>query len=228
MEPDAVHLWRVALDSPYDANILSPDEAQRAARYHFPYMRDRYSAGRCALRVILGRYLEVEPRSIAFTYNEHGKPLLGGRSQFNLSNAGDRMLLGVTEGRMIGVDLEKRDRRTQSDAVARRFFSAHEVEQFLAFPDDERGAAFLRGWVRKEAYLKAMGTGISGGLDNFTVSLADAAVTRMTQSDWCFYDVDMGSEFVASVALTTNPCRLETFDFPAGAIAFANVAGSFG
>jgi len=217
-ETAAVHLWRVPLDGPFDAGILSPDERERAARFRVPLLHDRYCAGRCALRVILGRYLNTPPQSIAFEYNEHGKPLLGLSIHFNLSHAGSQMLLGATRERMIGVDIETRNRRTESESIARRFFSPHEVEQLMTYPIHERGAAFLRCWVRKEAYVKAIGTGIGGGLQNFAVSLADSAVTPMLWApnqagDWTFYDVDMGPEFVASAALTSNPCDLRIFDY---------------
>ncbi len=218
MKQNDVHLWRVPLDSPFDKSILSPDEIERAGRFRGAMLHDRYCAGRCALRVILSRYLSTTPKSIEFTYNEHGKPLLGAAIEFNLSNAGNRMLLGITHGRMLGVDLETRGRHTESEGIAKRFFSPHEVEQFLAFPAEERGAAFLRCWVRKEAYVKAIGTGIGGGLQKFAVSLADSAVTSLLwpgdEAGWTFYDVDMGPDFVASVALTANPHEFLVFDYP--------------
>ena len=217
MERNAVHLWRVPLDSLFDKSLLSPDEIERAGRFRFPVLHDRYCAGRCALRVILSRYLDTAPQSIEFTYNEHGKPLAGAGIDFNLSHAGGQMLIGITEGRMIGVDIETRGRRTESEAIARRFFSPHEVEQFLQFPIHERDEAFLRCWVRKEAYVKAIGTGIGGGLQQFAVSLADCAVTSLLwpgdAAGWTFYDVDMGLDLVASVALTSNPCELQMFDY---------------
>jgi len=228
MEPTSVHLWRVPLDEPFDESILSADELDRANRYATPNLRDHYCAGRSALRIILASYLHCEPASIAFTYNEHGKPLIEGDLNFNLSNAANRMLLGVTRGRKIGVDLEKRDRRMQSDSIARRFFSPNEVDQLLALPEAQRDAAFLRCWVRKEAYVKALGTGISGGLANFSVSLADKNETPLllgSEEEWRFYDVDMGERFVASVTVTAAPCLLQTFDFPAGAIRASHVAG---
>ena len=208
MEDNAVDLWRVPLDSLFDKSILSSDEIERAGRFRFPLLHDRYCAGRCALRVILSRYLGTIPQSIEFKYNEYGKPLAGNAIDFNLSHAGNQMLLGVTHGRMIGVDIETRNRRTEPEAIARRFFSPHEVEQLLQFPIQQRGAAFLRCWVRKEAYVKALGTGIGGGLQNFAVSLADCAITSLLwpgdAGDWTFYDVDVGPEYVASVATPSS------------------------
>lgn len=217
MAPNAVHVWRISLDSPFDKSILSPDEIERAGRFKVPVLYDRYCSGRCALRVTLSRYLDTSPQSIQFKYNEHGKPFASNAIDFNLSHAGGRMILGVTKGRMIGVDIETRNRRTESETIARRFFSPNEVEQLLRFPMHERGAAFLRCWVRKEAYVKAIGIGIGGGLQNFAVSLADCAITSLlwpgSAGDWTFHDVDAGPEFVASVALASKPCELEIFDY---------------
>ena len=218
MESNAIDLWRVPLDSAFDKGILSPDEIERAGRFKFPDLHNRYCAGRCALRVILSRYLEIAPQTIEFKYNEHGKPLTGGAIDFNLSHAGNQMILGVTRGRMIGVDIESRGRRTDSEAIAKRFFSPHEVEQFLRFPIEERGAAFLRCWVRKEAYVKAIGTGISEGLQSFAVSLADSASTPLLwpndAGDWTFSDVEVGPYYVASLATPSSPtCKIGVRDW---------------
>ncbi len=223
MERDAVHLWRVQLTPPFDEAVLSQDELERADRFQLAGLRDRYCAGRCALRTTLSRYLSIAPEAIVFQYNEHGKPLLAGcELDFNLSNAHDLMLLGVTHGRMIGVDLEKRGRKVESSSIAKRFFSTHEVSQLESLPVEDRGEAFLRGWVRKEAYVKALGTGISGGLDNFAVSLEDKHVTPLLwkaepsedDADWRFYDVNMGHAFLGCVAVTRNPCHLHIYDYP--------------
>src|SRR5713226_6051877 len=74
-----MHIWRYGLElSPERARdagaVLSPDELQRAAQFHFPIHSNRYIAGRSQLRQILGGYLQIAPASIDFTYSEFGRP----------------------------------------------------------------------------------------------------------------------------------------------------------
>ena len=133
---DAVHVWRVGLIDPPDhvnhlAASLSPDERDRADRFHFERDRHRYVIGRGTLRTILGAYLGVPPGSLRFGYGPSGKPFVAepadaARLQFNLSHAGALALVAVAHGRAVGVDLEQVRALPDRDLISTRFFSALE------------------------------------------------------------------------------------------------------
>ncbi len=155
---------------------LAADEERRAAGFRFPRDRERYVVGRGALRAVLGQYLRRRPEDIRFSYNAEGKPALAGefsaeRLRFNVAHADGLALVAVAREREVGVDLEK-VRAIEVEEIAERFFSAAEVAVLRGLPADRRVDAFFRCWTRKEAYLKATGKGLSGGLDQFDVSLA--------------------------------------------------------
>lgn len=153
---------------------LHPDEQARAQRYHFPQHRARAIASRGLLRAVLGRVLGRAPRSIALTSGEHGKPaLLGGEDlAFNVSHAETHALIALCRGRALGVDIEGGSRPFDVPSLAAVVFTSGERAELARFPATEQRAAFLRGWTRKEAYLKARAVGLSMPLTTFSVSLA--------------------------------------------------------
>ncbi|MGH9535745.1 MAG: 4'-phosphopantetheinyl transferase family protein [Terriglobales bacterium] len=153
---------------------LSPDERARAARFYFDRHRRQFIAARGGLRRVLSGLLGVPATQLAFTYGPHGKPRVDSPPQpgffFNLSHAGEWALLAWTGAGEIGADIERL--RPVTPGLAERFFAPAEAAALAAQPEAERAAAFFRCWTRKEAYLKALGSGLAQPLDGFVVSLA--------------------------------------------------------
>lgn len=179
--PGEVHVWRIPLRPPAPAvaalrATLAPEERERADRFRMDHLTTRFVAGRGALRDILGRYLGTAPAALRFTAGPYGKPALDPpRLPFNLSNSGDLALLAVAGAGDIGVDLEETRPVPEAVQIAERMFSAAEQRALIALPQEEREAAFLRIWTRKEAFIKAQGGGVWTGLDRFDVSIGAAA-----------------------------------------------------
>lgn len=154
--------------------FLSAEECLRAAQFRFRRSRRRFVVGRGRLREILGQRTCRDPHSLRFAYGPNGKPELADSSvRFNLSHCEGVALLAVTCGRDVGVDVERLRPVADLELVAERFFSSLEVRALRALPTAKRDAAFLRCWTRKEAYVKAVGGGLSMGLRDFAVSLHD-------------------------------------------------------
>src|SRR5580704_12029589 len=174
---DEVQLWRIDLeavgaDESRWRKTLSPDELDRASRFHFPRDRQRFAASRSQLRILLAGYLGIDPAAVSFSYSEKGKPSLGAAHagsnlQFNISHSGGVTLLAFARGREIGVDVEQLRSDFEVEAIARRFFSPSEQRQLAALPAEKSVDAFFRCWTRKEAYIKAIGDGLSLPLDQF-------------------------------------------------------------
>ena len=213
---DEVHASVVALDIPAAAQadarrLLSPEEAERADAFLRDQDRAHFTAARAWLRRSLGAYLGCAPDSVAFAYGEQGKPRLadaeaGARLDFNLSHAGGHALLAVSAGVPLGADIEAV--RPVEEKVAERFFSAAEVRALLALPAAARLDGFFRCWTRKEAYLKALGSGLAAPLDGFAVSLAPGEPARLLEvagrpgeeAAWQMAHLEPGTGLVAAVA----------------------------
>ncbi len=175
--PATVGVWRFELDVPTAevdrlAGLLAPDEAARVNRFRFEVDRCRYVVGRARLRQVLGELCAVPPGALRFALNPYGKPELPGSGvHFNLSHTGGSALLAATTAGPVGVDIERLHPVRDRDSVAEHFFSAAEVAALRELPAGRRDAAFLRCWTRKEAYVKAVGGGLSMALQDFAVSL---------------------------------------------------------
>lgn len=192
---DDIHVWRIALEL-RDATLaqmretLAEDERQRADRFHFEKDRRHFIAGRGALRAILSRYLGRRAQDVRFAYTNYGKPYLAGEGdqpslRFNLAHSHGLALLAVTHGREIGVDLELIRDNLEGEQLAERFFSPREVDALRTLAPELRREAFFHCWTRKEAYIKAIGKGLSLALDQFDVSLrpGEPAALLATQHD---------------------------------------------
>jgi len=180
-DPIEVHLWFVPLNGDATARaaalaLLNPVEKGQAARFHFDRDRDRYIFSHAALRKRLGAQLAIHPAAVQFSIGSTGKPHLtepAAPIRFNLSHAGDYALIGLTTGPAIGVDLESLDRKVEYDDVVAQFFSVAEQIAWREIPPLQRSNTFLRGWTRKEAYVKARGDGLSHASTSYTVDLSE-------------------------------------------------------
>lgn len=215
LKPGEVHVWRCELDQPAERyeefwRTLDDDERSRASRFHFAKHRRHFVVGRGVLRLLLGRYLETQPADVRFCYGPQGKPALGGEHResslrFNASHSGELALYGFMHDCEVGVDVELIKDDFATEEIAERFFSAGEIKALSALPVPERPAAFFETWTRKEAYIKAIGSGLSHPLDQFDVTEAIPG--------WSILDLDVGSGYRAALAVNEAIHGLHRFHF---------------
>ena len=225
------HVWRASLAAGADElarlhALLSDDERVRAARFRFEVHRERFIAGRGTQRLLLARYLGVDPAAIRYRHAAHGKPMLDGPEaesgvRFNVSNAEDGLLVALVLGREVGVDLEPVHRVVDRDAVARRFFSVPENQVYDTIAEEERDAAFFTCWTRKEAYIKAVGEGLSMPLDCFDVTLRPGEPARLlaTRGDpsqaerWTLRELDPGPGWLGALVVEGPAVDLHCYEW---------------
>jgi 4'-phosphopantetheinyl transferase len=125
-------------------------------------------------------------------------------------------LLAVSYGREVGVDIEQIRALDDAASIAGRFFSAAENRAWLAVPDEQKPAAFFNAWTRKEAFIKAVGDGLSYPLDRFDVSLAPGEPARLLRvagepeatSRWRIEALEPAPGYAAAVAVDGHDWRL--------------------
>lgn len=236
LDKNQVHVWRVALDQPATilqtlSRTLSPDETERAAKFFFQRDRDHFVVARGVLRTILGGYLKVAPARLRFVYDEYGKPALSeipGESSlsFNLSHSHGLALYGLTLEGKIGIDIEHVREDFDFDRIAEQFFAPREVEMLRALPLNMRREGFFNCWTRKEAYIKAIGHGLSLPLDEFVVSLAPgepAALLSITDTAqeafrWSIKDLIPEPGYVAAVVVEGQDWQLAFWQWDTGQV----------
>lgn len=160
--------WLPLLADPAETAVLDAAESQRAATMSAAAVRADFVTSRVLLRRVLGALLGRPPAAVELVIGAHGKPAVRLRDDepalhFNLSHSGGLWLLGVARD-AIGVDIEMRAAAPNAARLAARVFSTAEnsqLEAAAAVGETARDTAFLRGWTRKEAVLKAVGSGFT-------------------------------------------------------------------
>lgn len=229
--PDDIHLWVASMLLPETrvaelARLLDPDEATRAARFRFDIHRRRFTVGRGFQRRVLGAYLGRSPASLVYEHGPKDKPYLApGQSSsplyFNLSNSEELAILGITRRCEIGVDVEHLRELSDLEALAERFFSPSESRVLLPLPAELHIEAFFNCWTRKEAYLKAVGTGLSAPLDRFDVNLVPGEEPRMLAlegdteraSRWSLLHLVPASGYLGAIAIEAADMTLSTWSW---------------
>jgi 4'-phosphopantetheinyl transferase len=204
---DEIHLWIVQLDrSPINDSwhLLSADEQKRAGRFRFEVDRVRFANGRSALRRILGGYLGAPPELLRFQYNAHGKPALSqspGAIHFNVTHSREIALIALARNIPIGVDLEAVRNDLSIGDLAEGVLSRRELERFRTTTPDAQQLEFFKTWVVKEAFLKAIGKGLSVAPNSLE---ADSLPARR---------ICVREGFVAAVATPDRPPSCESLIF---------------
>jgi len=236
---NAIHVWQIGLLATSDTigqchEFLDSPEQERAARYLADVHRNRFILARASLRLLLGRYLGLDPRKVTFAYNAHGRPEIAppyhsATAQpplaFNLSHSGDTAMLAVTRLPAVGVDLEYHRKPDRIADLAERFFAPAEVQQWRALPADLQLAGFFAGWSRKEAYIKAHGRGLNYPLDRFVISLDPREPARIlgTLDDpteaarWRMENLDCPADCSAALVAPAGGWRVARFEIAADA-----------
>lgn len=168
----SVSLWCRGEIAAEHCRVLSAEEVERANRFRTEMLRRRYVLSRIALRRILAGCLGLAPDAVMYERaDEQGKPRLGGASglEFNLSHSGDLMLIAIGSRHPVGVDVEQIRPVKSIQSLATRFFTPLEAAWLQQKSGDNLEQGFFRIWTRKEAFLKATGEGIGGGLQSVEV-----------------------------------------------------------
>lgn len=220
-------VWRIDVRRapPGLERLLSRDEAARAARFRFEPDRQSFVTTRAVLRTLAGSYLGIAPEDVAFAYGDKGKPELAGLS-FNVSHAGDVALAAFADGVRVGVDVELMRPDVEMRALARRFFTAAEAAALARLSADDLVRGFYRCWTCKEAFVKAVGEGLSFDLDRVEVAVhpGSAALVSVDGSveaarAWTLAEVDVGPGYAAAVAVDAPAAEVVVRDWQGAAVA---------
>lgn len=200
-------------------SYLSQDEIDRADRFHFEELRNHFVVSQGKLRQTLAAYLGLHPSSIRFLRNEFGKPAIAAEGIrapfFNLSHSGGLAALAVCDAVDVGVDIEA-VRPTPVEDIPASFFSEAETKDLLAMEEADRRAGFFRCWTRKEAFIKAVGKGLSLPLNSFDVECRLDQDPRLrwvagcpdAPNQWSIRAFEPKSGWIGAVAAKTSRLRL--------------------
>jgi 4'-phosphopantetheinyl transferase len=218
--PGKLHLWSIAPHLPEWriselAPLLSENELNRAAQFVLALDQRRYIVTHAALRTLLARYTGASSCNIQFFIGPQGKPALptGDMISFNLSHSGELTVIAISSPAQLGVDIERLRPIRDAREIARFYFTPGEEAALAAVPQEHMNKAFMTVWTRKEAFVKALGGGLSIDLQRFEVSIATehpallrARDSTVSTSSWSLVHLEPAHGYVGAVA-TDGPVR---------------------
>lgn len=221
-----IHVWKVSLAEAGawedDLSLyLSEEELAKAQRFVFEKDRNHYRLAHALLRQILGKYLSRQPQQLHFAYNQYGKPHIPAQPgcphvAFSLSYSGQMMMVAIDAHRSIGIDIEYKHRRLEMERIARSFFSEAEIQMVQPAAGSLCSDSFFQIWSRKEAVLKAMGTGLSFPMEKLDTSrsrentFSQVVFSGNAESSppWYVQDLPVGNDYAAAVAVAGGGGKL--------------------
>ncbi|HEY9828851.1 MAG TPA: 4'-phosphopantetheinyl transferase superfamily protein [Stenomitos sp.] len=225
LAPQSIHIWQVSLDPSQHRlehlqEILAEDEQARAQRFRFDVDRERFIIARGCLRQVLSGYVGVAPQALCFSYGSHGKPVLANPRaaqslHFNVSHSHQVALYAIASNWPVGIDVEH-IHTVEWRELAKHVFSAKEQLALQHITAPLQQEAFFKGWTRKEAFVKALGQGLSIPLDQFDVTLhpqEPAAILNITwnpeeTAQWQLIDVSPSADYCGALAVCGQPQHL--------------------
>lgn len=219
-----VHVWvlndeLVRLGCKAFAHLLSPIERQRANAYRHLWQRDRFIALRSTLRRLAGAYLDCRPEKLCFGVSPLGKPFLqepcGAGLGFSVSSTTGIALLAFARNCYLGVDVERVVAGIDISAIGHQVFSSIE-HKYLEQVQIDRIPSFYKLWTRKEALLKAIGTGFLNEPRRYTTEDDPQKPLGwcvfhdgMPLIGWTLVDISIGNGFCGALAASNNETQVD-------------------
>jgi len=226
-----VHIWRGRLSTglqhlPQIACCLSTDEKKKAARFHQAKDEQRYLFSHSMLRMVLAKYLNCKSESIFYKQDFYGKPMLGFHNlkediYFNMSHSEDLVIVALSRDQDVGVDVEFIRKVKDAQGIVKSSFVIQEQIHLFSLPSTEFINGFFLCWTLKEAFIKAIGKGLSYPMNYFSVidsrgnisGIGSLVITSGMAREWYQLSFIPQSSYVGAMVSSNRQPKVLYFDF---------------
>lgn len=219
LSTDRIEIWTVRLNDPsLNENefrqFLSADERKKADRYRINKDRHNYTLTRGILRQLIGHYLNGSAASINFHYTPQGKPYIPNKAlAFNISHSGEQALLAFSAAGNIGIDLERMQHDFDFYRIQQRYFSNEQVAAISNSSDSYK--IFYQFWTLKEAFIKAIGSGLFRDLGSFDIPLNATTFTDSNDGkEWQIRTLNIDPDYAAAIVFDTPATQIKLHRYP--------------
>lgn len=229
-ECSTVDIWYLRNSQPNEVtsillSYLTDEEKEHASSYFTQELTNSYICSRGGLRFLLSQYINTPLNKVVLKYTEHKKPFIeNSEIKFNVSHSGEYVIYAVIKNAnaLIGIDIEQLKKLDDLDEIAKHHFTDAEYKsiQDQARPEDKL-ISFYRCWTRKEAAIKAIGTGLYFPLDNIEVTCSPCVLPEILkfvgfadpEKTWCLKEIIIDHNYIASLAIDKPISKLNVREF---------------
>ncbi|ADG93868.1 4'-phosphopantetheinyl transferase [Arcobacter nitrofigilis DSM 7299] len=216
-----VHIWKIEIDKISEdiykySELLTPDELNRANKYRISNKKKAYITTRITLKILLKYYLDNDSYSITLYKNNYGKIYIKGSNlYFNISHSTDMSIITFSRNNEIGIDLENMNCDSNIIDISTRYFTKRERLWIKNLALEKQKEAFIYCWVRKEAYIKALGLGLSIPLDSFHVipqNTKEIPIDNFQIKEWFLYPLNISTQYLGAMCIQSPNVTMSYFD----------------
>jgi 4'-phosphopantetheinyl transferase len=229
LSKNEIHVWQIDIETQLQnlktyCSYLSNTEEDRASKFRFESHKNNYIIRTGILRLLLANYMTCQPNEIEFKLGKFGKPELeNSKQKFNLSHSKNKSLIAISQNKEIGIDIEFIDASIEAKTIATHFFSKDEIKQLYTLNDEKLAQGFFNIWTKKEAFIKAVGTGLTYPLDAFDVSLntlKKKALIRIKSSTkeaqkWNLFSIKTFNDYAGAIAYKGTEKQIHYYNLTA-------------
>lgn len=199
---------------------LDNKELTIANRFKFTEVRERYIISHGILRQLLAERVNEPAANLRIDTAKFGKPFLPDHPEvsFNMSHSGNILAITISPQCQLGIDVECYKARSTWEGLVKKCFAPEEAEYWRSLDSTERSHAFYQFWVKKEAFVKAVGKGITLGLNQCVVNPGNSsAFLRVPElgglaEQWQIYALDLAEDEFAAVVCDRRNATLRLLE----------------
>lgn len=196
-----IHVWIIKINESKNWSLeqqkyLTKQEHRDIGKYKFEEDRNRALVSKTVLMELLSHYTNTKYMDLNIMRNMYGKPYVKSSDiRYNISHSGQVIMIGFGRCTALGVDIEIIRHIDGYKKLAQNLYAE---EEYMAIQSLEE---FFRYWTKKEAYLKALGTGLNKNLNSFTIIDNEIIDGRKCLKNWCVEEVKISKDYIAHIAI---------------------------
>ena len=229
LNENEVHIWNYSLEPDKNLaelyfNNLSEDEKDRVKKIIIKEVKYRSILSKVITKKILSKYLDRKITQINYCYNKFGKPKLSSEINhldlnFNISHSGNLGVIAISKNKQIGIDIEQIVELNDLNDLIDLIFTENEIRQIGLLDQIDKTKMFYKIWTAKEAFVKAIGYGLSFPVKNIEfeinrirgISIKFVKEFPDSLNDWQIYNFSPEESYTSTIAVKMNPIKTKNF-----------------
>ena len=229
LDENEIHIWNYTLKpdkklAEFYFDNLTEEEKDKAEKIIIKEVKYRNILSRVITKKILANYLDKKLNRIHYCYNRFGKPGLSSEINpmnlnFNISHSGDLGIIAISKNNPVGIDIEQILELNDLDNLMDLIFTESEIKQIDLLDHFDKTKMFYKIWTAKEAFVKAIGQGLSFPVKNIELEinhLENISIKYIKKfpdslNDWQLLSFVPEENYISTLAVNINNVKTKNF-----------------